>query len=80
VDGLALRPDGPQSILSAIAARTVRAYTESVKVLDFLRDLLVKHVGLTREPTCNGSRPPIYIDEGLRPIEAPQSINQSIYI
>jgi hypothetical protein len=43
---------------STIAARTIRACTESVRVPDFLRDLLAKHAGLTREPTCNGSRPP----------------------
>jgi hypothetical protein len=45
-----------------------------VNVPDFLRDLLAKNVGLTRELTCNGSRPPLYIDKGLRPIEPPQSI------
>jgi hypothetical protein len=52
---------------------------ESVKVLDFLHDLLTKPTGLTRELTCNGSRSPLYIDEGLRPIEPP-TIDQSINI
>jgi hypothetical protein len=34
---------------------------ESVRVLYFLRDLLAKHAGLTREPTYKGSRPlPLY--------------------
>jgi hypothetical protein len=41
----------------------------SVRVLSFLRDLLAKFTGLTRETTYNGSRPPLYIDEGLRPIK-----------
>jgi hypothetical protein len=43
---------------SAVVARTVRACAESVKVPDFLLDLLAKFAGLTREPTCNESRPP----------------------
>jgi hypothetical protein len=57
-DDLALRLDGPRSELSVVAARTVPAYAESVRVLDFLQDLLAKPEGLTREPTYNGSRPP----------------------
>jgi hypothetical protein len=48
-DGPALRPDGPRSGLSAVAARTVRACAESVRVPSFLRDLLPKIVGLTRK-------------------------------
>jgi hypothetical protein len=65
---------------SAVTARTVRACAESVRVLDFLRDLLAKPTELTREPTCKGSRPPLYIDEGLRPIEPPQSIQSTLLV
>jgi hypothetical protein len=54
----ALRPNGPWFGQSAIVAQTVRACTELVKVPNFLRDLLAKPAGLTREPTCNESRPP----------------------
>jgi hypothetical protein len=57
-DGPALRPDGPWSGRSAVAARTVRARAESVRVPSFSRDLLPKTVGLTRETVENGSRPP----------------------
>jgi hypothetical protein len=71
----ALRPDGPRSGQSAVVARTVRARAESVRVPSFSRDLLPKTAGLTRETVGNGSRPPLYIDEGLRPIEPP-SIEQ----
>jgi hypothetical protein len=57
-----LRPDGPRSGLSAVATRTVCVCAELVMVLDFLQELLAKHARLTREPTCNGSRPPpLYI-------------------
>jgi hypothetical protein len=42
---------------SVVAAWMVRAWTESVGVLDFLRDLLVNSVGFVWEPTCNGSKP-----------------------
>jgi hypothetical protein len=42
------------------------------KVSGFLVDLLAKPAGLTREPTYNRSRPPLYIDEGLWSIEPPQ--------
>jgi hypothetical protein len=73
-DGPALTPDGLRSRLSAVAAQTVRAYIKSFRILDFLRDLIAKPVGLTQKPICNGSRLPLYIDEGLRPIEPPQSI------
>jgi hypothetical protein len=66
------RSDCPQSRRSAVAALTVHACVESVRVPDFLWSLLAKPAGLTRETTCNGSRPPIYIDEGLRPIEPPK--------
>jgi hypothetical protein len=51
-----------------------------VSVPDFLRDLLAKNAGLTRELTCNGSRPPLYIDKGLRSIEPPQSIKSILLI
>ena len=74
-DGPARRPDGPRSGPSAVVARTVRACAESVRVPSFSRDLLPKTAGLTRETVGNGSRPPLYIDEGLRPIEPP-SIEQ----
>jgi hypothetical protein len=49
----------------------VRACVESVRVPSFSRDLLPKTVGLARETVCSGSRPPLYIDEGLRPIKHP---------
>jgi hypothetical protein len=70
-DGPAPRPDGPRSGLFAVVARTVPACAESVRVPSFSRDLLPKTAGLTRETVGNGSRPPLYIDEGLRPIEPP---------
>jgi hypothetical protein len=54
-----------------VVARTVRARAESVRVPSFSRDLLPKTAGLTWETVENGSRPPLYIDEGLRPIEPP---------
>jgi hypothetical protein len=68
-DGPTLRPNGPRYGLSAVVTRTVHACAKSVSVSNFLQDLLGKSAGLTREPTCNRSRPPLYIDEGLRPIE-----------
>ena len=70
-DGPALMPDGPRSGLSAVVARTVRARAEAVRVTSFSRDLLPKTAGLTRETVGNGYRPPLYIDEGLRPIKTP---------
>jgi hypothetical protein len=76
-DSPVLRPDGPRSGQSAVVARTVRARAESVRVPGFSRDLLPKTAGLTRETVGNGSRPPLYIDEGLRPIETPQQSNKS---
>jgi hypothetical protein len=57
-DGSALRPDGPRSGLSAVAARTVRTCAETVRVPSFSRDLLPKTVGLTRKSVRSGSRPP----------------------
>jgi hypothetical protein len=48
-DGPALRPDGPRLGQSAVVARTVRTYAESVRVPSFSRDLLPKTAGLTRE-------------------------------
>jgi hypothetical protein len=65
---------------SAVVARTVRADAESHRVPSFLQDFLAKSVRLTRETTCNGSRPPPYIDEGLRPIEPSQSIKSNLFI
>jgi hypothetical protein len=61
---------------SVVVARTVRACAESVRILSLLWDLLVKSAGLTRETTSDESIPPLYIDEGLRPIEPPQSIKK----
>jgi hypothetical protein len=54
-----------------VVAQTVRACAESVRVTSFSRDLLAKTAGLDRETTYNGSRPPLYIDEGLQSIETP---------
>jgi hypothetical protein len=71
-DGLALRPDDAWSGLSAVVAPTVCP--------NFLRELLAKPAGLTRELTCNRSRHPLYADEGLRPIEPPQSIQSKLLI
>jgi hypothetical protein len=60
-DGPALRPDGLWFEMSTVAVWTVHVCARLVKVLDFLWDLLAKPVGLTREPTCNRSRPsPLY--------------------
>jgi hypothetical protein len=56
----------------------VRACVESVMTPRFLQDLLLKPAGLTRGPTCNGSRRPPYIDVGVRPIEPPHSIQSII--
>jgi hypothetical protein len=52
---------GPESGLSVVTSRTVHACAKSVRVPDFLRDLLAKSAGLTRGLTCNGSRPPLFI-------------------
>jgi hypothetical protein len=60
-DGLALRPNGLRSRLFAVVAQTVRTCAESIRVPDFFRNLLAKPMGLTREPTCNRSRPPPFI-------------------
>jgi hypothetical protein len=65
---------------SAVVARMVRTCAESVRVPSFLRDLLAKTAGLSRETTCNRSRPPPYIDEGLWTIEPPQSIKSNLFI
>jgi hypothetical protein len=72
-DNPALRPDGPRSGQSAVMAWTVRACAESVRVPIFSWDLLPKTAGLTRKLVGSGSRPPLYIDEGLRPIEPPNN-------
>jgi hypothetical protein len=79
-DGPAPRPDGPRSGQSAVVARTVRACAESVRVHSFSRDLLPKTAGLTRKSVWSGSRPPLYIDEGLRPIEPQQSNQYHFYL
>jgi hypothetical protein len=62
---------GSKAGRSAVVVRTVRACAESFRVPSFSRDLLSKTAGLARETTCSGSRPPLYIDEGLPPIEPP---------
>jgi hypothetical protein len=62
-----------------VVARTVRACAEAVRVPRFSRDLLPKTVGLARETVCSGSRPPLYIDEGLRSIEAPNDRSNQVY-
>jgi hypothetical protein len=65
---------------SATVARTVRAHTEPIRVPSFLLRFLATTAGLAWGMTCRGSRPPLYIDEGLQPIEPP-TIDQvkSIY-
>ena len=79
-DGPTRRSDGPRSGLSAVAAWTVRACAETVRVPSFSRDLLPKTAGLTRETVGSGSRPPLYIDEGLRPIEPPTKFITRFYL
>jgi hypothetical protein len=74
-DGPTLSPDGLRSGRSAVVARMVRACAESVRVPSFSLYLLAKTAGLAQKTTCNVSRPPLYIDEGLRPIE-PRTIDQ----
>jgi hypothetical protein len=69
-------PDGPRW---CAVARTIRAFTKSVRVSSFLRGLLAKSVRLTWEPIYNGSRPPLYID-GLRPIKPPHLIKSIVLI
>jgi hypothetical protein len=61
---------------STVAAWMVRACTESVRIPRFLRDLLPIFARLAREPTCNGSRPPHYIDEGVQSIEPHNRFDQ----
>jgi hypothetical protein len=73
-------PNGSWSGRSVVVTQTIRAYAESVRVLIFLRDLLAKPAGVTREPTCNGYRHSLYIDKGLRPTEPPQSIQSNLFI
>jgi hypothetical protein len=63
-----------------MATRTVRTCAESVRVPDFLRDLLAKPARFTREPTCNGCRPPLYRDEGSQSIEPLHSIQSTLLI
>jgi hypothetical protein len=76
-----MRPGGPRSGLSAMAVRTVSACTELVTTSSlFLVGFVRKPAGFTLEPTCNGSRPPPYIDVGVRPIEPPQSIQSIVLI
>jgi hypothetical protein len=54
-----------------VTAQTVRSCAESVRVQNFLQDLLVKSAGITRKITYNGYRHFLYIDERLRPIKPP---------
>jgi hypothetical protein len=80
-DGPTLRPDSPRFGLSAMAARTIRACAESVMVPRFLRDLLPKPTRLTREPTCNESRPPLLIKmKWYGRLKPPQSIQSNLFI
>jgi hypothetical protein len=76
--------DGQWSRLSVVAAWTVHTCAESVKVPNSLRDLLAKSAGLTREPTCNVSRPPPFIQmKGhgrLNPIIDPIKSTYQIYL
>jgi hypothetical protein len=65
---------------STVVTQTVRTCAESVRVSSFSRNLLAKTAGLARETTCSRSRPPLYIDEVLRPIEPPQSIKSSLFL
>jgi hypothetical protein len=53
-----------------VAVRTICVCAELVAAPRFLRDLLAKPAGLTWEPTCNESRPPLYRWRGVYPIEA----------
>jgi hypothetical protein len=80
-DDPALRPDGPRwwRGRSAVVARTVRACAESVRVPSFSRDLLPTTAGLTRKSVGSGSRPPLYIDKGLQPIEPPNNRSNQVY-
>jgi hypothetical protein len=72
-DSPALRPNGTRSGQSTCA--------ESFRISSFLHDLLAKSVGLTREMTCNGCRPPFIYMEGYGRLGHQQAtINQSIYI
>jgi hypothetical protein len=48
-DGPALKPDGPRFGQFAVVARTVRAYTESVRVTSLSQNLLPKTAGLTQK-------------------------------
>jgi hypothetical protein len=61
----------PKAGRSAVVARTVRTCAESVRVPSFSWDLLPKTAVLARETTRSGSRPPLYIDEGLQSIKPP---------
>jgi hypothetical protein len=80
-DGPALRADGPRSGQSAVMAWTVHACAESVRVPSFSRDLLPRTAGLTRKQFEADPDLPLYIDEGLQPIEPPQqSIKSSLFL
>jgi hypothetical protein len=71
---------GSEAGRSAVVAWTVRTCAESVRVPSFSQDLLAKTTGLARETTCSRSSPPLYIDEGLQPIEPQQSIKSSLFL
>jgi hypothetical protein len=66
-----------QNDLGRTAVRTVRGggadgpRVHRVRVPSFSQDLLPKTARLARKTVCSGSRPPLYIDEGLRPIKPP---------
>jgi hypothetical protein len=61
-DGPVPKPDGPRSGRFVLAAWTVCACAEPVRVPSFSRVLLATFTELTREILCNGSRPPLYIN------------------
>jgi hypothetical protein len=65
------RPDSPHLEWFIVAVQTVCMSAELVGVHVLLWNLLANSVGLTRELTCNGSKSPPYIDEGVWPIEPP---------
>lgn len=53
---------------SGVAARAVRAETDSIRDPNYLQDLLTNSTRFVWEPTRNGSRPHSYTNEGVWPI------------
>jgi hypothetical protein len=70
---------GPEAGRSAVVVRTVRACAELIRVPSFSRDLLPKTVGLIWKLVRSGSKPPLYINEGLRRIEPHNNRSNQIY-